>query len=106
MTCERVVIDTNGLISGLFSTTSTPAFVGEKAVTNAQLVATTETPRELIETLLLPKFNRYVSRGRRDALLQRVALSSRSSRSSSTFARRAIRRMTSSWKPPSTAARL
>ena len=73
MTCERVVIDTNVLISSLFLTTSTPAKAVEKAVTNAQLVATTETLRELIETLLLPKFDRYVRRERRDALLQRVA---------------------------------
>jgi putative PIN family toxin of toxin-antitoxin system len=73
MTHERVVIDTNVLISGLFSTTSTPALAVEKAIRNAQLVATAETLRELIERLLQPKFDRYVSRERRDALLQRVA---------------------------------
>ena len=73
MTRERVVIDTNVLISSLFFATSTPAKAVEKAVTTAQLVATTETLRELIEKLLLPKFDRYVHRERRDALLQRVA---------------------------------
>jgi uncharacterized protein len=73
MTRERVVIDTNVLISGLFSTTSTPALAVEQAITKAQLVATTETLRELIEKLLLPKFDRYVRRERREALLQRVA---------------------------------
>lgn len=73
MTRERVVIDTNVLISGLFSTTSTPALAVEKAITKAQVVATSETLRELIEKLLLPKFDRYVSRERREALLQRVA---------------------------------
>ena len=73
MTRERVVIDTNVLISGLFSTTSTPALAVEKAITKAQLVATTDTLRELIETLLQPKFDRYVSHERREALLQRVA---------------------------------
>src|SRR5262252_8312359 len=73
MTRDRVVIDTNVLISGLFSTTSTPALAVEKAITKAQLVATTETLRELIETVLQPKFDRYVSRERREALLQRVA---------------------------------
>ena len=73
MTRERVVIDTNVLISSLFLTTSTPAKAVEKAVTKAQLVATTETLRELIEQLLLPKFDRYVGRDRRDALLERVA---------------------------------
>ena len=73
MTRERVVIDTNVLISSLFLTTSTPAKAVEKAVTKAQLVATTESLRELIEKLLLPKFDRYVARDRREALLERVA---------------------------------
>jgi putative PIN family toxin of toxin-antitoxin system len=73
MTRERVVIDTNVLISSLFLTTSMPARAVDKAVTNAQLVATTETLRELIEKVLSPKFDRYVRRERRDALLQRVA---------------------------------
>jgi putative PIN family toxin of toxin-antitoxin system len=73
MTRERVVIDTNVLISGLFSTTSTPAKAVEKAVAKAQLIATIETLRELIEKLHSPKFDRYVRRERRDALLERVA---------------------------------
>ena len=73
MARERVVIDTNVLISSLLLPTSTPATAVEKAVAKAQLIATTETLRELIEKLLLPKFDRYVGRGRRDALLQRVA---------------------------------
>ena len=73
MTRERVVIDTNVLISGLFSKTSTPAKAVEKAATKAQLIATVETLRELIEKLHSPKFDRYVRRERRDALLERVA---------------------------------
>jgi putative PIN family toxin of toxin-antitoxin system len=40
---------------------------------SAQLVASTDTLRELIEKLLLPKFDRYVRRERREVLLQRVA---------------------------------
>ena len=73
MTRERVVIDTNVLISSLFLTTSTPTQAVDKAVTKAQLVATTETLRELIGKLHSPKFDRYVRRERRDALLERVA---------------------------------
>src|SRR4029077_2924323 len=73
MTRERVVIDTNVLISGLFLTTSTPAQAVEKAATKAQLSATIETLRELIERLHSPKFDRYVRNERRDALLERVA---------------------------------
>lgn len=73
MTRERVVIDTNVLISGLLSTTSTPAHAVDKAVTKAQLVATLDTLRKLIEKLHSPKFDPYVRRERRDALLERVA---------------------------------
>jgi putative PIN family toxin of toxin-antitoxin system len=73
MTRERVVIDTNVLISGFLSMTSTPAQAVDRAVTNSQLVATRDTLRELIETLLSPKFDRYVSRERRDVLLDRLA---------------------------------
>jgi putative PIN family toxin of toxin-antitoxin system len=73
MTRERVVIDTNVLISSLFLAISTPAQAVDKAITNAQLIATMETLRELIEKLHSPKFDRYVRRERRDALLERVA---------------------------------
>ena len=73
MTRERVVIDTNVLISSLFLTASTPGQAVQKAVTRAQLVVTTETLRELIGKLHSPKFDRYVRRERRDALLERVA---------------------------------
>jgi len=73
MTRERVVIDTNVLISGLLSTMTTPAKALERAVTAAQLVATNATLRELMTKLLSPKFDRYVSRDRRDALLLRLA---------------------------------
>lgn len=68
-----LVIDTNVLISGLLSTTSTPAQAVDKAVTKAQLVATPETLRELIEKLHSSKFDRYVRRERRNALLERLA---------------------------------
>jgi putative PIN family toxin of toxin-antitoxin system len=73
MARERVVMDTNVLISGLLSTTSTPAKALERAVNTAQLVATTAALRELMEKLVSPKFDRYVSRERRDALLLRLA---------------------------------
>src|SRR5437899_4127937 len=73
MTRERVVIDTNVLISGLLSTTSIPAKAVDRAVATAQLLASTATLRELMTKLLSPKFDRYVSRERRDALLLRLA---------------------------------
>ncbi len=73
MTRERVVLDTNVLVSGLLSTTSVPAQAVERAVIHAQLVATTATLTELTAKLLSPRFDRYVPRERRDALLLRLA---------------------------------
>jgi len=73
MARDRIVIDTNVLISGLLSTTSTPARALERAVTIGRLVATKETLRELIDKLSSSKFDRYVTRARRDELLNRLA---------------------------------
>ena len=73
MARERVVLDTNVSISGLLSSTSTPARAVERAIRYGQLVASTATLRELMTKLLSPKFDRYVPRERRDALLVRLA---------------------------------
>ncbi|HEX5421880.1 MAG TPA: putative toxin-antitoxin system toxin component, PIN family [Gammaproteobacteria bacterium] len=70
---ERVVIDTNVLISGALFSTSTPALAVEKAIGTGQLLASTATLRELIEKLLSAKFDPYVSREKRDGLLLRLA---------------------------------
>jgi uncharacterized protein len=69
---ERVVLDTNVLISGALRTTSTPASALEHALRNGQLLASTATLRELMERLPSPKFDPYVSRDARDALLLRL----------------------------------
>jgi len=70
---ERVVLDTNVLISGSLSSTSTPASAFENAISNGQLLASEATLRELMEKLLSEKFDEYVSRERREALLLRLA---------------------------------
>lgn len=70
---ERVVFDTNVLISGLLSATSAPARALERAVSQGQIVASRQTLRELMTTLLSPKFDRYVSQERRTELLTRLA---------------------------------
>ena len=70
---DRVVLDRNVLISGLLSTTSTPARAVERAISDGQLLASTATLRELMTKLLSPKYDRYVPRERRDALLLRLA---------------------------------
>ena len=73
MTGERIVLDTNVLISGILSGSSLPAQALERAITDGQLLAATATLHELMATLLSAKFDRYVSREGRDALLLRLA---------------------------------
>ena len=73
MTRERIVVDTNVFISGLLSSTSHPARLVERAIEHGQILGSTATLSELIETLLSPRFDRYVSRPRREALLDRLA---------------------------------
>lgn len=70
---DRVVLDTNVLISGALSSTSTPALALERSIRDGQLLASTATLLELMEKLLSPKFDRYLSRDKRDALLLRLA---------------------------------
>ena len=73
MTRERVVIDTNVFISGLLSSTSVPAKVVDRAVSHHQVLVSRDTLRELMEKLLASKFDRYISRRHREALLDRLA---------------------------------
>lgn len=70
---DRVVLDTNVLISGALSSTSTAAHAVEKAISDGQLLASTATLRELMEKLLSAKFDPSASREKRDALLLRLA---------------------------------
>jgi uncharacterized protein len=70
---ERLVFDTNVLISGALSSTSNPALALERAIRGGQLLASTATLRELMERLLSPKFDPYVTREKREALLLRLA---------------------------------
>ena len=73
MARDRVVIDTNVFVSGLLSVSSTPARVVERVVAHHQLLVSTETLLELMETLLSKKFDRYVAREDREALVDRLA---------------------------------
>jgi uncharacterized protein len=70
---ERIVFDTNVFISGALSSTSTPALALERAVRSGQLLASAATLRELMERLLSSKFDPYVTREKREALLLRLA---------------------------------
>jgi uncharacterized protein len=72
MAPERVVLDTNVLISGLLSRASAPAQVIDRVLTHAQLLVSMPTLRELVATLGLSKFDPYVSRDDREALVRRL----------------------------------
>jgi uncharacterized protein len=72
MSRERIVIDTNVLISALLSTNSAPARAMEKAITDGQLLASNSTLRELVEKFDSPKFDRYISHEQRNRLLHRL----------------------------------
>ena len=58
MTRERVVLDTNVLVSGLLSSTSTPARAVERAIRRAQVLVSVETAAELGARLVSPEFDR------------------------------------------------
>ena len=72
MKIERVVIDTNVLISAALLDDSVPARARNHAIRYGQLIATEQTFAELTGRLLAPKFDRYVSRATRETLLKRL----------------------------------
>src|SRR5580704_17792371 len=73
MTRERIVLDTNVVISGLLWTDSTPALAMERAFRSAHPIATAATLKELMTKLLHPKFDKYISRKRREEALMQLA---------------------------------
>ena len=72
MKAERVVIDTNVLISAALIDESVSARARNHAARHGQLVATEQTLAEFAGTLLEPKFDRYASRATRETLLRRL----------------------------------
>ena len=68
MKTDRIVIDTSVLISATLMDESIPARARNHAVRNGKLVATDETVGEFINTLLLPKFDKYASRQAREVV--------------------------------------
>ena len=73
MTRERLVLDTNVLISGALLEDSTPARALDRAIANGQLLASQETLRELTERLLSSKFDRFITRNKREMFALRFA---------------------------------
>lgn len=72
MKTERVVIDTNVLISAALLNDSVPARARDHAIRYGQLIASEQTFAELTGRLLAARFDRYVSRAVRETLLKRL----------------------------------
>lgn len=70
MKIDRVVFDTNVLISAALLDDSPAARARDHAIRHARLVATEATLREFADKILLPKFDAYVSREARQTLAQ------------------------------------
>ena len=103
MTRERLVVDTNVFVSGILSSTAPPARVVERAIEHGHLLGSTDTMRELIETLLSPKFRSLcVAPAARSPARSTGTALSRWSKSSSRSVPAATRRTTSSWNWGST----
>jgi uncharacterized protein len=67
---DRVVIDTNALISRLLLPGSVPARAVSKAVAEDQLLASDDTIMELADVLARPKFDSYVTVRERQEFLR------------------------------------
>src|SRR5688572_1029867 len=72
MTSDRLVLDTNVVISGLVWPPSVPGRVLDHALVHCRLLASVAMLDELVATLLAEKFDDYVSRTDREAALERL----------------------------------
>lgn len=72
MARERVVLDTNALVSRLLLPDSLPARAVSKALDDADLLVSAATLAELADVLSRPKFDRYVTIEERQGFLRRL----------------------------------
>ena len=72
MKIDRIVIDTNVLISAALFDESIPAQARNHALRTGRLIATDATLQEFVTRLLLPKLDAYVSRATRETLIKRL----------------------------------
>jgi putative PIN family toxin of toxin-antitoxin system len=73
MTAERVVLDTNVLISAALISTGRPFAVLKHVLETGVLLFSDETFEEVATRLMRPKFDRYVSESTRQVLLVDLA---------------------------------
>ena len=69
MKVKSAVIDTNVLISAALSPNGTPAKIVKHFITNGRIIFSDETYEEFSTRIWRPKFDSYISREKRKALL-------------------------------------
>jgi putative PIN family toxin of toxin-antitoxin system len=70
---ERIIIDTNVLVSRLLAAQSVPALAVRKARRNGILLVSEATMNELAEVLARPRFDRYVALADRKQFLRELS---------------------------------
>jgi putative PIN family toxin of toxin-antitoxin system len=71
---DRIVFDTNTLVSGYLFPLSTPGRAIELGLVSHRIVMSMEIVRELADVLRRDKFDRFLSLGRRDELVAKTIL--------------------------------
>ncbi len=69
---DRIVFDTNTLVSGYIFPRSTPGRAVEFGLVSHRILMSMEIVRELANVLRREKFDRFLSRGRRDELVAKT----------------------------------
>jgi predicted nucleic acid-binding protein len=97
---KRIVIDTNALVSRLLLPRSIPGQAVRKAVDEGVLLVSDATLNELVDVLVRPKFDPYLSIEERQDFKGFSAGSQNASQSCAPSRPAATRRTTSSWSLP------
>jgi predicted nucleic acid-binding protein len=71
---DRIVFDTNTLVSGYLFPLSTPGRAIELGLVSHRILMSMEVVRELADVLRRDKFDRFLSLGRRDELVAKTIL--------------------------------
>ena len=73
---DRIVFDTNTLVSGYLFPLSTPGRAVELGLNRHRILMSMETVKELADVLRREKFDRFLSLGRREELIAKTILQS------------------------------
>jgi putative PIN family toxin of toxin-antitoxin system len=106
MKAERVVLDTNVLISAALSPLGKPFACLSWVLDHAALLTSRELLEELETRLARPKFDKYIDDARRRAFVAELSLSSCLSKFVGSYDAAEIRTMTNCWRSSLPAVRI